>query len=327
MMTGTYIPVLHGATGTSPDEIDTLRTAEAIRDALQRLGHASDLVALDAGEAALDALTARRPALVFNLVEAVAGQAAPAAAIPAALGQRGLRFTGCGAEASRACESKIAQKQSMARAGLPTPRWCPTGERLSMAARVIVKSRTEHASLGIDRASVVPGSRASEAVWERTRRHGNAFFAELYVEGREFALSLLEEAGALRVLPPAEIEFPGFGRHRPRIVDYEAKWVPRSFAFENTPRRFDFPPGDAELLAELERLARACWSLFGLSGYARVDFRVDSAGRPWILEVNTNPCLARDAGFVASAARAGLDFDELIGRILAAALHPSEVAA
>jgi D-alanine-D-alanine ligase len=66
----------------------------------------------------------------------------------------------------------------------------------------------------------------------------------------------------------------------------------------------------------LSRLAIACWHHFGLRGYARVDFRVDGHGRPWILEVNPNPCLSLDAGFAAAIERAGMTYDEAIGRIV-----------
>jgi len=326
-MSDLFIPVLHGATGRRPDEIDTLRTAEAVRDALRRLGHRSRLIALGTSGARLDFLASRYPDLVFNLVEAVDGLAAPAAAIPEALTRRGLRYTGCGPVASRRCLSKIAQKERMTHAGLPTPRWCRTGRHLADCRQVIVKSTTEHASIGIDQTSVVPGIRAAETIAARLARHGDAHFAEAYVEGREFALSLLEAGGEVRVLPPAETLFVGYGADRFRIVDYDAKWVDGSHAFENTPRRFDFPPEDGGLLAELDRLARACWALFDLAGYARVDFRVDDAGQPWILEVNTNPCLAPDAGFVAAAARMGLGFDDLICQIVAEALsQPSKAA-
>ena len=64
------------------------------------------------------------------------------------------------------------------------------------------------------------------------------------------------------------------------------------------------------------RLALECWRLFGLRGWARVDFRVDAAGQPWILEVNANPCLSPDAGFAAALARSSISFDEAIRRIL-----------
>ena len=73
------------------------------------------------------------------------------------------------------------------------------------------------------------------------------------------------------------------------------------------------------LAAQLEKLAKSCWDLFNLAGYARVDFRVDADGKPTILEVNVNPCLNPDAGFAAAAAAAGLSYRDLIGRIIDAA--------
>ena len=63
-------------------------------------------------------------------------------------------------------------------------------------------------------------------------------------------------------------------------------------------------------------MALRCWRLFKLSGYARVDFRVDSGNRPWVLEINANPCLSPDSGFFAAAARAGLSFREVVKRIV-----------
>ena len=103
---------------------------------------------------------------------------------------------------------------------------------------------------------------------------------------------------------------------KPRFVGYNAKWDESSFEYTRTPRCFDFPPEDASLLAELQRLSLRCWDVFGLRGYARVDFRVDADGRPWVLEVNTNPCLSPDAGFMAAAARAGLSCSDAVRRIV-----------
>ena len=100
------------------------------------------------------------------------------------------------------------------------------------------------------------------------------------------------------------------------MVGFRAKWQEDSEEYRNTPRRFEFVPGDTPLLAELENLARRCWHLFHLAGYARVDFRVDPDGRPFVLEVNTNPCLSPDAGFAAALDRAGISYNHGIRRIL-----------
>ena len=96
----------------------------------------------------------------------------------------------------------------------------------------------------------------------------------------------------------------GLGRGRPRIVGYDAKWTSDSEAYVGTPRRFGLENDEPALAAELVKLAKSCWDLFGLAGYARVDFRVDREGKPTILEVNVNPCLNPDAGFAAAAAQA-----------------------
>jgi len=70
-------------------------------------------------------------------------------------------------------------------------------------------------------------------------------------------------------------------------------------------------------LENLARIALECWRAFELKGYARVDFRVDQEGRPWVLEVNANPCLSPDAGFAAAAERAAVPYSHVIARIVA----------
>jgi D-alanine-D-alanine ligase len=316
MTRASYLPVLHGAAADRPDEADTIVTAEAVAAALQRLGYVSEIVHLGLDLSVVAELAARRPMLVFNLVESLAGDSALAQLAPAALEHFGLAFTGSGLAAHHLTLTKTAAKRLLDSAGLPTPRWSTDGSGFAADERIIVKSDSEHASLGLDAGSVVPAAAAHSEITSRQRRFGGTFFAEAYVEGREFNLSLLETAQGPRVLPAAEILFVGFPTDRPRIVDYEAKWATESAAYVNTPRSFDFAPGDAALIAELSGLALTAWRLFGLAGYARIDFRVDGAGRPTILEVNLNPCLAPDAGFVAAAARAGLDYDAVIGSIV-----------
>ena len=86
--------------------------------------------------------------------------------------------------------------------------------------------------------------------------------------------------------------------------------------YNSTLRRFGLERNEPELAEKLKQLALACWNLFGLSGYARFDFRVDPAGKPFVIDVNPNPFLAPDAGFAAAAAEASLSYQDLIGRIV-----------
>ena len=115
--------------------------------------------------------------------------------------------------------------------------------------------------------------------------------------------------------------FSAFPAGKPKIVGYAAKWDERAMEFAGTPRKFDFPKTDAPLLDWLRTLAVECWRLFDLAGYARVDFRVDSGGQPWILEINANPCLSPDAGFAAALARAELPIARAVEWIVEDALR------
>jgi D-alanine-D-alanine ligase len=323
---GGFVPVVHAATESRPDEIDTVVAAEAVAGALRSLGFAAEVIGLAPDLAALDALPSRRPLTVFNLVDAVNGDGRLSPMVPARLDALGLRYTGCGTSAWLDTLSKIGTKLKLAHAGLPTPAWSEDGSGFDRQAPVIVKPVWEHGSLGLDDRSVMRGADAPRAIVERNSRWKTEHFAEGFLDGREFNLSLLEGPSEPTVLPIAEIVFEGF-TGAPKIVGYDAKWTPDSEAYIGTPRRFGLEAETPELAAKLKRLALACWRLFGLSGYARVDFRLDSGGEPAILEVNMNPCLSPDAGFAAAAKEAGLSYEAMIGRIVEASLGALQATA
>lgn len=313
------MPVIHSAVPDRPDEQDTLDTATVVAAALRRSGYSAEVVDIGSDFAPLTQFAVNRPCVVFNLVEAVGGDGSMAHLPVGAMERLGLRYTGASAAACELTSSKIHTKTVLGDHGIPTPRWWITGAEVPAKVKVIVKSDSEHASLGIDTNSLVDGRGAGCEMASRERRFGGRFFAEEYIEGREFNVALIEEDGSPLVLPIPEILFDDLPEGRPHIVDYEAKWDPASHAYHNTPRRFGVEGREPALAAELGRLALASWHVAGLSGYARIDFRVDSAGRPTVLEINTNPCLARDAGFVATASAAGISYDDLIARIVNAA--------
>jgi len=316
------IYLLHGASdiGNRPDEADTLVQVEEIGAAAGRLGFDVEALALDGDLDVLRTLKARGADLIFNLVETLNGEGRLAHQVPRALEQLGIPYTGCSAHALTTTSDKTKAKRLMWAFGVPTPEWSSDGTGVAPGTPVIIKPVWEDASFGIDADSVVDAALAAPALAERKTRFGGEWFAESFVEGREFSLSLLDGRGGPEILPVAETMFEGFPVGRPRIVDYEAKWRVDDFAYNHTPRRFDTTVDDPPLTARLSALALKCWSIFEIEGYARVDFRVDAEGRPFVLEVNGNPCLSSDAGFVAAAAEHGLGFDDVIARIVDAAL-------
>jgi D-alanine-D-alanine ligase len=327
------VTVLHNAVSDTPtaDERDVLVQVEVVAAALSALGHEVLRLpcSLDLASAKRQ-LAEQRPGVVFNLVEALDGSDRLVALAPSLLDALGLPYTGSSAEALFLTGSKLLAKERLESAGLPTPAWAVPRMRKEdsiphskLSPPYIIKAVWEHASFGLgDEAVVREGDAGAvqDQLRQRGARWGRPCFAEQYVEGREFNLSVLAGPDGPEVLPPAEIDFSAFPAGKPHLVGYRAKWDADSFEYHHTPRCFDFPAGDRPLLGRLEALARACWGLFDLGGYARVDFRVDEQGQPWVLEINANCCLSPDAGFAAAVERARIPFNEAVQRILDDAL-------
>jgi D-alanine-D-alanine ligase len=309
------VVVLHDTVdpAAGPDVQDTLVQASAVRDALARLGCEVDTLAVHAdARSAGGRITALRPKLVFNLVESTVGFAHTVDGVPRLLDELGIPYTGCPAAALRQTSDKLAAKRHMTRHGLPTPAvW-----RGESDGRWIGKSVWEHASLGMDDGCVVAGHEVEALLRERRRCWGGDWFAEAYVEGREINVSLLEIDEAPRVLAVAEIDFIDYAADKPRIVGYSAKWLQDSFEYVNTPRCFLDDDSHPTLRHGVIELALQCWARFGLRGYARVDLRVDRRDRPWLLDVNANPCLSPDAGFAAALEHAGIAYDAAVAHIV-----------
>jgi len=327
------VAVLHAAIGpaAAPDELDTLQQVAAVTASLQRLGWQPQPVPVTLDLAALSRrLKTLKPAFAVNLVEALSGAGRLIHLVPALLDQLELPYTGSDSTAIFLTSHKLLAKQRLLAAGLPTARWFDgrgPGDPAEPGARFIVKSVWEDASIGIEPSSVVDGLAAAERrMAEMRARHGGDWFAEAFIDGREFNVALLESETGVEILPVAEIRFVDFPPHRPRILDYASKWEEESFAFTHTPRSFDLSSAPAGLVADLRRLAMECWRLFDLAGYARVDFRVDAAGRPYVLEINANPCLTPGAGFHAMLDQAGIGLDQAIARIAAPCLRAQGLA-
>lgn len=320
------VVVLHSpvSPGSPPDEQDTMVQTGEIAEMLQRMGYETVPVPFGLNlEAVKEVLCEIKPRFVFNLVESVEGHDRFIYLATTLLEALNIPFTGSATQAVFHTTCKTAAKKTMEAAGIPTPPWILSDGRAygndRFPGTYIIKSVWDHASLALDQGSIVEivgpeEGRNAIAGW--AVQYGREFFAEKFIDGREFNLSVLGGRSGPVVLPPAEIRFDAFPSSAHRIVDYRAKWETGSFEFDNTPRSFDFDKKDHALIGGLERLALACWELFGMRGYARVDFRVDQEGRPWILEVNANPCISHDSGFIAAADRAGISFQDIVAGII-----------
>jgi D-alanine-D-alanine ligase len=331
-MTALHVAVVRESIpdAASPDALDTAAQASSVRESLARCGWQASEHVLGSDPSALeDGLAHRSPDVVFNLVESCHGLASLACLAPALFRKAGFAFTGADEGSMALAGDKALARRLLHAAGLPVPRGVTMGELhrgvFPGPGTYIIKARFEDASLGLGPDCVVDvreGAELLAAMREFAPRMAGDCVAEGYVRGREFNLALLAEpGGGVRDLPLAEMVFdsvmPG-----PAILHYAAKWDQDSADYAASVRSFDLD-GEENLVLEMKRIGLACWELFNLAGYARIDFRVSEQGQIFVIDVNPNPCITPDAGFTAAARRAGLDHTALVQEIVFDALERS----
>ena len=323
------IVILHSdiSPDATEDELDCLKQAETIAQALHRLDYEPMLFpfGLDLNQT-IKKLKSLKPQAVFNIAETLAAKGSLIYFAPAILDNLQIPYTGCGTQAMFQTSNKPLAKKIMYDARIATPAWVTQENFSSQTAPAniyLIKSFWEHASIGLDEDSLISYTNKENLLKEMSRRKeklGGSCYAEAYIEGREFSIALIADKSGVRVLPVAEMLFRDYAPDKPKLVDYKAKWVADSFEYNNTIQKFDFNETDDNLISALHEIALRCWYLFGLRGYARVDFRVDNNGKPWVLEINANPCLSLDAGFAAALERAQIKYHEAIELIINDAL-------
>jgi D-alanine-D-alanine ligase len=268
------------------------------------------------------ALQTNPGAVVFNLVERLDGRVSDFNLVPAICEALGHPYTGSPSECLFLTLDKWLAKARLRACGVATPAATvvPIGAALDPRNRppapLIVKPLSSDGSEGIDAQSLVADDDALHAAVRRVHeRSGQPALVEAYIEGREFNLSLFERGGRVEVMPLAEIDFALFPTGRPHIVDYDVKWIPGTIPGHVSPRKVpaDVDEPTARLLRDM---ALRAWTACECRDYVRVDFRVDTAGRAFVLEVNANPDVSPKAGFPAALAAAGIPFAEFVRDLL-----------
>ncbi len=307
------IAVVHTDIGANPtpDDADTLLQAQFISRCLQQCGHHAPLLPYRPETLKTD-LDACKAMAVFNMVEAVGGEDGRAPEGAAFFENMGLPVSGNSSRTLTALINKPTVKRRLQQYNLPTPAFPEDG---GQGKQWILKSETFHCSRGMDHRNVSGDLNSLNTLaGECARQYGGNWFLEEYIPGREINIALLDNGTALPdILPASEIHFTG---REPHIVDYDSKWNENSESHAHTTPGMAFSDTDKPLLDKLGKLAQQCWQYFNLSGYARVDFRIDKAGNPFILEINANPCLSEDAGFMRAAQHAGLTATDVVMRLV-----------
>ena len=314
-------------------ETGVLKQVAEIRDALGKLGIQPLLCSVRSGVDLVEFLLRERPDAVFNCCESVRGQAALEMSVAAVFELLGIAYTGSPALTLGMAVDKSLTKALLRAAGVPAPagvaiRSIDELDRIvAPPFPLIVKPLAEDASIGIDSASVV---RDRAGLAERLRFVCSTFpggaLVEEFIDGRELNVSLLADAsGMLEPLPIAEVSFDGLPTGSPPIVSYDAKWTVDSPAYRGTPVTCPASLTDS-LAARVRATAMAAAEAVHLRDYGRVDLRVRSTDDAvFVLEVNPNPDLSADAGFMRAARVGGRTFASTIEQILSQAMDRARV--
>ncbi|MBN2616338.1 MAG: ATP-grasp domain-containing protein [Bacteroidales bacterium] len=305
------------------DELDVLDQACIIEESLEHLGYQSERMFMTLNiHSVAQQLKQKEPEFVVNLVESLEQDARLIHWAPALLEHLNIPFTGCSAQSMFLTSNKVLTKEWLRSNNLPTADWFVFDEQNHRDSnkKYIAKPLWEDASVGITDANVLV-NRKKDIRNFLSNKPIKDWFLEAYIPGREFNVSVLGGKNGPTVLPLAEIIFENYPEDKPSIVGYEAKWKEDSFEYKHTVRSFGAETTDPALSENIKKICTDCWHRMELKGYARIDFRIDKNLKPYVLEINANPCLSPDAGFYAAAQQAGLTFDEVLNHIIFDALN------
>lgn len=313
------IIILHNAiVKNTPDELDVLSQRNLVNEACLELGHST--IIMEVGHSLIDDLKSvvrNKPDLVFNLVEATYGKGELLYFTPAILNSFNIPYTGNPVDSLFITTNKVLSKKIMRSHALPTADFFSISEiyRLPPFQQYIVKPIWEDASVGISEDFIFFPSETKkiEAISRLSQNH---FFIETYIDGREFNISILADKDTPKILTPAEMIFSDYFNDKAKIIGYKAKWDENSDEYQGTQRSFSSLLDDVALYNSLMSVCVKTWSIFNLHGYARIDFRVDAQKNIYILEINGNPCIAPDSGFIAACHHVGISNKQIIEKII-----------
>jgi D-alanine-D-alanine ligase len=316
------IALLHSPDALEPPEDPVLANVES---ALGVAGHEVERISADPDVGALVASLKRAaPEFVFNLAESYAGKSALDSNVAALLNLLGHRYSGSSPAGLQLAGDKTLSKKVLQFHGIKTPEFATMYRgALEWAGDidfpVIVKPPQEDASIGISTSSVVYDLKELFGkLGALQTEFQSPVLVEQFVDGREFYVGVLGNANAV-ALPIIELDFSKFPKDRPKVASWEAKWGDdtEDKGPEYAGTESIFPESlDEELEERMKTVALEAFHALRLRDYARIDLRVSPDGEIYVIEVNPNPYLERDSEFARAARRDGIEYDDLVSRIV-----------
>lgn len=327
----------------SPDNVslasraDVVQVAQEVALALAARGHFVQVQGIDTSDLPnlLQQFQSDPPDLVFNLCESLGEDDRHEALVPALLDLLGIAYTGSDSLALGLALRKERTRDILRSAGiqvpaavvLPATSQFPEQDLFHLRSQqlaypLIVKPTRENASVGIHQDSVVyTDENLLQKVNTLRALYQQPILVEEYILGREINVSFLENHG-MQILPLHEIDFSSLPKEFPHIVSYDGKWNKDSLEYKHTmPQPISDLP--QEQCHRIQEIARAAFAALEIHDYGRCDLRLDTQGQVYLIDVNPNCDLARDAGFAKAATHAMLTYEDLIECIALGALKRS----
>ena len=282
------------------------------------------IVVNDSVGSVLADLSRDKPDLVFNIAESFGGKSALESNVAALLNLLGMRYTGSSPAGLILAGDKTLTKKVLTFHDILTARFATVFRgAVDWAGDIhfplILKPPQEDASLGISQKSIVNDvQELLNTISSLQQEYQGPVLAEEFIDGREFYVGVLGNSD-VKALPVMELDFTGYPEGMPKIASWEAKWGDegdeKGKEFEGTKSVFPTDLPD-ELTERMQKVAVDAFNALRLRDYARVDLRVNTKGEIYVIEVNPNCYLEKNAEFATAAAKSGLDYSQLVARIV-----------
>lgn len=302
--------------------MEKVQTEYDVMSELIYLGHEVKVIGLYDDLAPLrSAIEEWQPDIVFNLLEEFAGNPAFDYYVVSYLEMMNLPYTGCNPRGLLLARDKALSKKLLSYHHIRVPDFIvfPKDRALRKNARrqypMIVKSLMEEGSVGIAQASYVENDeQLKDRVALIHEKTGGDAIAEQYIDGRELYVSILGNT-KLTVLPIRELTFRNTENGIQRMATYKVKWDYNYRDRWGIDYQFarNMPEGMPDMIA---KLCKRAYKILDLNGYARFDLRLSKDGKVYLIEANPNPAIASNDDSALAAEKVGLEYHQLIQRIL-----------
>jgi D-alanine-D-alanine ligase len=320
--------------GYTAREIDGWKTEFDVVSTLRAAGH--DVRPLGVQEEirpVRDEIESFKPQVVYQLLEEFHYATAYDQHIASYLELMKIPYTGCNPRGLILARGKDVSKTLVHHRRVAVPAFAvfPMRRKVKRPSRLalplIVKSLSEDGSFGISQSSIVDtDEKLAERVAFIHEKVETAAIAEQYIEGRELYVGVLGN-NRLRVLPVWELKFGSLGGQGARqIATQKAK---HDLDYQERVGIVDGPADDLapEVYARIQRTAKRIYKTLELDGYARIDFRLTADGTPYFIEANPNPEIAKSQEFAKAAQHDGIEYPDLLHRILALGISRAKAGA